>query len=144
MQITNPGDTTFSSVNGQRQGSNNATLDGIDVNDAVAPRLGLSMTANNTDSVGEFRMVTSGGKAEYGRNAGGQVEMITRSGTNDFHGNLFEYLRNTALHANNFFNNASGVGRPKFIQNVFGGSVGGPVMKNQLFFFFNYQGDAPV
>jgi hypothetical protein len=140
VQITNPGDTTFSSVNGMRQGSNNATLDGIDVNDAVVPRLGLSMTANNTDSVGEFRMVTSGGKAEYGRNAGGQVEMITRSGTNEFHGNLFDYLRNTELNANNFFNNASRVNRPKYIQNLFGGSVGGPVVKNALFFFFNYQG----
>ena len=60
----------------------NSTLDGIDVNDAVVPRLGLSMTANNTDSVGEVHIVTSGAKAEYGRNAGGQIELITRSGTN--------------------------------------------------------------
>ena len=104
-----PGDTTFSTVNGLRQGSNNATLDGIDVNDAVVPRLGLSMTANNTDSIGEFRMVTSGGKAEYGRSAGGQVELITRSGTNNWRGNGFDYLRNTVLNANTFFNNASGV-----------------------------------
>ncbi len=135
-----PSDTTFSRVNGTRQGSNNATLDGIDVNDAVVPRLGLAMNANNTDSVGEFRMVTNGGKAEYGRNAGGQVELITRSGTNQFHGNLFDYLRNTELNANNFFNNSSGVARPKYIQNLFGGSVGGPVIKNKTFFFFNYQG----
>ncbi len=138
--ITNPGDATFSIVNGTRQGSNNATLDGIDANDAVAPRLGLSMTANNTDSISEFRMVTNGGKAEYGRNAGGQVELITRSGTNQWHGNLFDYLRNTKLNANNFFNNASNVARPKYIQNTFGGSVGGPVIKNKTFFFFNYQG----
>ena len=78
----NQGDPTFSRINGQRQGSNNTTLDGIDVNDAVVPRLGLSLTANNTDSIGEFRIITEGAKAEYGRNAGGQVEMITRSGTN--------------------------------------------------------------
>ena len=73
IQMSNPGDVTFSNVNGQRQGASNSTLDGIDVNDAVVPRLGLAMTANNTDSVGEVHIVTSGAKAEYGRNAGGQV-----------------------------------------------------------------------
>jgi hypothetical protein len=135
-----PSDSTFSRVNGQRQESNNATLDGIDVNDAVVPRLGLAMTANNTDSIGEFRIITNGAKAEYGRNAGGQVELITRSGTNRFSGNLFDYLRNTELNANNFFNNASGVQRPKYIQNLFGGSLGGPIIKSKTFFFFNYQG----
>ena len=65
--MSNPGDVTFSNVNGQRQGASNSTLDGIDVNDAVVPRLGLSMTANNSDSVGEVHIVTSGAKAEYGR-----------------------------------------------------------------------------
>ena len=73
---------------------------------------GLSMTANNTDSVGEVHIVTSGAKAEYGRNAGGQVELITRSGTNSFHGNLFDYLRNNDLNANSFFNNAAIPGVP--------------------------------
>jgi len=136
----NPGDVTFSRVNGLRQGSNNAKLDGIDVNDAVVPRLGLSLTANNTDSVGEFRIITEGGKAEYGRSAGAQVELITRSGTNDWHGGGFDYLRNTVLHANNFFNNSSGVPRPKFIQNIFGGSLGGPVFRDKTFIFGNYQG----
>jgi hypothetical protein len=135
-----PGDTSFTRINGQRQGSNNTTLDGIDTNDSVVPRLGLSLTSNNTDSVGEFRIVTEGGKAEYGRNAGGQVELITRSGTNDYHGNAFDYLRNTALNANDFFNNASGVHRPVFIQNQYGGSFGGPIKHNKLFIFGNYQG----
>jgi hypothetical protein len=153
VQVANPGDTTFSRVNGQRQGSNNATLDGIDVNDAVLPRLGLSLTSNNTDSVGEFRIITNGAKAEYGRNAGGQVELITRSGTNRFSGNLFEYHRNTVLNANTFFNNATvetptvkAPARPKFIQNQFGGSIGGPILlpkiyngKDRTFFFFNFQ-----
>ena len=140
VQISNPGDVTFSNVNGQRQGASNSTLDGIDVNDAVVPRLGLSMTANNMDSVGEVHIVTSGAKAEYGRNAGGQVELITRSGTNQFHGNLFDYLRNNDLNANSFFNNLSGVPVAKYIQNLFGGSVGGRVIRNKTFFFFNYQG----
>src|ERR1019366_5881451 len=146
VQMSNPVDVTFSNVNGQRQGASNATLDGIDVNDAVVPRLGLSMTANNTDSVGEVHIVTSGAKAEYGRNAGGQVELITRTGTNTFHGNLFDYLRNTDLNANDFFNNLSysaaqplGVPRPILIQNNFGGSFGGKIKRDKLFFFFNIQ-----
>ncbi|MBY0503526.1 MAG: TonB-dependent receptor [Bryobacteraceae bacterium] len=146
---TSPNDPSFARVNGMRQGSNNNTLDGIDVNDAVSPRLGLTMNASNTDSVEEFRIITNGAKAEYGRNAGGTVELITRSGTNIFHGNLFEYHRNTVLNANNFFNKSNGVEllRPKFIQNQFGGSFGGPVTipkvfkgKDKLFFFYNYQG----
>lgn len=88
------GDTSYSRVNGLRQGSNNTKLDGVDVNDPVAPRLGLSHNATNPDSLGEFRIIINGGKAEYGRSAGGQVEMITRSGSNRWSGNLFEYLRN--------------------------------------------------
>jgi hypothetical protein len=137
---TNAGaDYSFSHINGMRQGSNNSTLDGIDVNDATAPRLGLSLTANNTDSVEEFRVVTEGGKAEYGRNAGGQVELITRSGTNEYHGALFEYIRNTALNANDFFSNKSAVAKPMFIQNMFGGSFGGPIKHNKLFIFGNEQ-----
>ncbi len=146
---TSNNDPSFARINGMRQGSNNNTLDGIDVNDAVVPRLGLTMNANNSDSVEEFRIITNGAKAEYGRNAGGTVELITRSGTNQFHGNLFEYHRNTVLNANNFFNKSSGreLPRPKFIQNQFGGSIGGPVSipklfngKDKLFFFYNYQG----
>ncbi len=132
-------DYSYSRVNGLRQGSNNNTLDGIDVNDAVAPRLGLSMTANNSDSVEEFRVVTEGGKAEYGRNAGGQVELVTRSGTNEYHGNLFEYFRNSDLNANDFFSNSSGVAKPMFNQNMFGGSFGGPIKHNKLFIFGNLQ-----
>jgi len=133
-------DTSYSHVNGLRQGSNNSTLDGIDVNDAVAPRLGLAMTATNTDSVEEFRVVTASGKAEYGRNAGGQVELVTRSGTNTPHVSLFEYIRNQALNANDFFSNKSGVAKPMFIQNIYGGSFGGPIIHSKLFIFGNYQG----
>jgi Carboxypeptidase regulatory-like domain len=136
----NPGDSTFSHINGNRGGSNNATLDGIDVNDSLVPRLGLSLTSNNTDSIGEFRIVTTAGKAEYGRSAGGQVELITRSGSNSYHGNVFDYLRNTDLNANDFFNNQSGGAVPKFIQNQYGASAGGPIKHNKLFFFANWQG----
>ncbi len=146
---TSPNDPSFARVNGMRQGSNNNTLDGVDVNDAVLPRLGLTMNATNTDSVEEFRIITNGAKAEYGRNGGATVELITRSGTNRFSGNLFEYHRNTVLNANNFFNKSNGVElkRPKFIENKYGGSIGGPVTipklfngKDKLFFFYNFQG----
>src|SRR5207253_1134160 len=132
---TSPNDPSFARINGMRQGSNNNTLDGIDVNDASTPRLGLTLNANNTDSVEEFRIITNGAKAEYGRNGGGTVELITRSGTNTFHGNLFEYLRNTDLNANNFFNKSGGteIARPKFIQNQFGGSGGGPVIIPKIY-----------
>ena len=136
---TDAGDPTFSRINGARQGSNNSRLDGIDINDSVVPRLGLSLTANNTDSIGEFRIILQGGSAEYGRNSGGQVELVTRSGTNQFHGNAFEYLRNTQLNANQFFSNQSRTLRPKFIQNLFGGSFGGPILKNRTFIFGNIQ-----
>ncbi len=130
----------FSRVNGTRQGSNNATLDGIEVNDPVAPRLGLSMTPNTTDTVAEFRIITNGGKAEYGRNAGAQVEMITRSGTNEFHGDLYDYLRNTTLNANTYFSNQQRLSVPKYIRNIFGGDVGGRVIKDRTFFFGSYEG----
>ncbi len=133
-------DSTFSHVNGLRQGSNNLKLDGVDVNDSLTPRLGLSLTAVNSDSVGEFRVVTQGGKAEYGRSAGAQVELITRSGTNLFHGSAYDYLRNTVLNANDFFNNQSGGKVPKYIQNLFGASFGGPILHNKTFIFGNYQG----
>jgi hypothetical protein len=133
-------DYSFAHVNGLRGGSNNNTLDGIDVNDSVAPRIGLSLTANNTDSVEEARVVSDGGKAEYGRNAGGQIQLVTKSGTNQYHGNAFDYLRNRDFNANDFFDNAAGVPIPVLIQNNFGGSFGGPIKHNKIFIFGNYQG----
>ena len=133
-------DQSFSRVNGLRQGSNNTRLDGIDVNDSVVPRFGLTLTPSNTDSVEEVRIITNGGKAEYGRNAGAQMEMVTRSGTNQFHGNAFEFLRNSKLNSNTFFNNSAGTARPKFNQSIYGGSFGGPAIKNKIFFFGNFQG----
>jgi len=134
------GDQSFSRVNGLRGGSNNTRLDGIDVNDNLVPRFGLALTPSNTDSVEEVRIITNGGKAEFGRSAGAQIEMVTRSGTNQFHGNAFEFLRNSKLNSNTFFNNASGTARPKFNQSIYGGSLGGPAIRSKLFFFGNFQG----
>ena len=137
---TDPNNPSVSRVNGTRTGSANSRLDGIDANDPLTPRLLLAGPAHNVDSIEEFRIVTNGGKAEYGRNAGAQVELITRSGTNAWHGNFFEYHRNTALNANEFFNNSSGSPRPVNIQNAFGASLGGPVHRDSTFIFGNYQG----
>ena len=133
-------DASFSHVNGLRQGSNNSTLDGVDVNDSVVPRMGLSLTANNTDSVEQVSVLTSGFNAEYGRSAGSEIQLVTRSGTNQYHGNAFDYLRNTDLNANDWFNNQSGGTTPQFIQNIYGGTFGGPIRKNKTFIFGNFQG----
>ena len=76
---------------------------------------------------------------EFGGSSGGVVSFTSKPGSNAFHGSAYEYLRNTVLDANNFFNNASGVSRPQLIQNQFGGTVGGPIAKNRTFFFFNYE-----
>jgi hypothetical protein len=109
-------------------------------NEPDRPALAFSpVLFSNADGVQEFRVITNGAKAEYGRSAGGQIDIVSRGGSNRWSGNLFEYLRNTALNANNFFNNSSGVDRPKFIQNTFGGSIGGPIRRDRLFVFANYQ-----
>lgn len=133
-------DQSFSHINGQRQGSNNSTLDGIDANDSVAPRLGLSLTANNTDSVEQVSVLTSGFNPEYGRSAGSEIQLVTRSGTNEYHGNAFDYLRNTDLNANDWFNNQAGIAVPQYIRNIYGGTFGGPIRKNKTFIFGNFQG----
>ncbi|MFP5228924.1 MAG: carboxypeptidase regulatory-like domain-containing protein [Acidobacteriota bacterium] len=90
----------------------------------------------NLDSIGEFRIITSNAGAEYGNYAGGQVNVVTKSGTNDWHGDVFEFLRNTDLDAKNFFSSGRGV----FHQNQFGGTFGGPILRNKAFFFVDYQG----
>lgn len=101
----------------------------------------------NPDAVQEFRILTSNYTAEYGRNGGGVISVVTRSGTNELHGSVFEFLRNEKLNANNFFNNRNGIDRPVLKRNQFGGSLGGPVVipklfdgRNKLFFFSAYQG----
>lgn len=139
---TEGGSALSARVNGTRLGATTTRLDGIDINQGIAPALGLAVAPLNPDSVEEFRIVTSGAKAEYGHGAGAQIEMLTRSGTNALHGSIFEYHRNTALNANNFFNNSArpGIPRPKFIQSVFGGSLGAPIRRDRTFIFANFQG----
>jgi Carboxypeptidase regulatory-like domain len=133
-------------VAGGRSDQSNITLDGVDVNnqqtgldpltgEAFAPVLRV-----NPDSVDEFRVTTSNPNANQGRSSGAQVSLVTKSGTNNFRGALYEYHRNTITTANRFFNNLSGVPREKLLRNNFGARLGGPIVKDRLFFFYNYEG----
>lgn len=141
-----PGVTPNGAVAGGRQDQANITLDGVDVNDQQTG-LNIDQTEAFTsvlrvtpDSVEEFRVTTLNADATKGRSSGAQVALITKSGSNQFRGNLFEYHRNTLTTANDWFNNAAGIERPKLIRNLFGGSLGGPIVKDRLFFFYNYEG----
>jgi len=127
-----PGLQTFS-VNGLRPQSNNFLLDGADNNDGV---MGAAASVPSPDALEEFRILTSTYSAEYGRGGGAIVNVLTRSGTNDFHGTAYDYLRNSFFDARNFFSPSV----PTLTQNQFGGTFGGPVRPNRTFFFASYEG----
>ena len=121
-------------ANGGREEFNNYLLDGVDNNDQDTNRYVMQPSV---DAIQEFKIATSSYSAEYGRNAGGQVNVITRSGTNDFHGFVYEYLRNRDVDARNFFD---GSYKPQLIRNQFGAGIGGPVIYHRTFFFADYDG----
>jgi outer membrane receptor protein involved in Fe transport len=132
------GDTTIT-VNGQRTTSNNVRINGIDANS-----IGTNSTPNiavpATDSLQEFIVQTSLYDASQGRNAGGNVEAITKSGSNEIHGNVYEFFRNKALNSNDFFLERQGQPKPVLSRNQFGGTLGGPIVRDRAFFFGSYQG----
>jgi hypothetical protein len=132
------GDTTIS-VNGQRTTSNNVRINGIDAN-SVGTNSTPNIAVPATDSLQEFIVQTSLYDATQGRNAGGNVEAVTRSGGNEFHGNIYEFFRNRALNANDFFLNAAGQPKPVLSRNQFGGTLGGRIVPDRVFFFGSYQG----
>jgi hypothetical protein len=160
-----PGVTRTGYVNGGRSDQANVLLDGVDNNeqqrglDVVTDEAFASVLRSTPDSLQEFRVITTNPNAEQGRSSGAQVSLVTKSGTNEFHGSLYEFHRNTVTTANDFFNNAAGrytaedlpvqtgekkVGdprapRPQLLRNVYGGSIGGPIKKDRAFFFFNYE-----
>ena len=111
-------------------------VDGVPSN---GPANNLTSYIPSQDVVQEFRVVTNNVPAEYGNYAGGVVNLTTKSGTNSFHGAAYEYLRNKVLNANDYFSNLAGFGRPPLIQNQFGGTLGGPIVKDKTFFFFGYE-----
>jgi len=130
------------SANGVRSESNNYLLDGIDNNNDSQDFLNgtFYVALPPVDAIAEFKVETANYSAELGRAGGAAVNATLKSGTNEFHGNLWEFLRNDKLDANDFFNNAAGVGKGEFRQNQFGFTVGGPIKKNKTFFFGDYQG----
>lgn len=121
------------SVNGGRTRANAFSVNGGDANDQFA---NLPTVQPTPDSVAEFRVITNAFDAEYGRNSGSVVNVITKAGTNAFHGDVYEYFRNTVLNAQGYFNTI----RPQLNQNQFGGTFGGPVKKDRSFFFLSYEG----
>ena len=125
---------------GTRGDQANITLDGLDVNDERIGQAFVTVVNTPLDSIQELKTTVGGADASAGHSAGGQVELVTKSGTNHFHGEAFEFNRVTALAANNYFNNLNGVPIPPLIRNQFGGDLGGPILKDKLFFFFNYDG----
>lgn len=139
-------DTRSGAVNGARSDQSNISLDGVDVNDQSSGYAFTSVLPVTLDSVEEFRVTTTNYGADQGQGSGAQVDLVTKSGTNNFHGSLYEYNRNTATSANDYLVKIAEnrVGLPnkplKLIRNVFGGSVGGPLQKDRLFLFLNYEG----
>ena len=128
------------SVNGGRGRANNFSVNGGDANDLF---VNLPTVQPSPDSIEEFRVLTNTFDAEYGRNSGSVVNVITKSGTNNFHGNIYEFFRNTKLNANPYcFTESEGVAcdKPQFNQNQFGGTFGGPLKKDRTFFFASYEG----
>jgi hypothetical protein len=127
------------SANGQRTTTNNFILDGVD-NNANLFNAGGVVIAPVIDSIQEFKVSTANFSPEFGRAAGAVVSVQTKSGTNQLHGAMFEFLRNSDFDANTFFNNRAGQPKPPFRQNQFGFTVGGPIRKDRTFFFGDYQG----
>jgi len=144
------------SVNGQRADANYFTVDGVSANFGVTGYFPLVQTAGgalpalsaqggtnslvSVDAMQEFRVQTSSFAPEFGRTPGGQISILTRSGTNQFHGTAFEYFRNDVLDANDWFSNRDHLPKPEERQNDFGGVFGGPIVKDKTFFFFSYEG----
>jgi hypothetical protein len=123
-------------VNGQRTSSGNYVLDGGENTDTFGASPGLQVPL---DSVQEYRLQTNNYSAEYGRGAGFIANVLTKSGSNAFHGSVYEYNRNSSLAANTVNNNANGLPRPHFNRNQVGGAIGGPILRDKLFFFGNYE-----
>src|SRR6266581_1838071 len=140
-QSFNNGDNTANGgrpyINGNREQANNFLLDGMDNNQVSDNLVGFSPSV---DAIQEFSLITQNASAEFGNFQGGIVSISIRSGTNSYHGNFFEFFRNDVLNANNWANNFQGLPKPALRWNMFGATFGGPLVKNKLFFFVDYQG----
>jgi hypothetical protein len=158
ITVSNHADNGQFSINGQRPASNYWMVDGVSANVGtgvsgfISPGNGLSGSVGSFSAMGgtnslvsvdamqEFRIQTSTYAPEFGRTPAGQISIVTRSGANQFHGTVFDYLRNDVLDANDWFANNKGLPKPKERQNDFGGTFSGPILKDRTFFFFSYEG----
>jgi len=144
--LTDSYDTRAGMVNGERSDQNNISLDGVSNNNEFAGYAFTGVLPTTPFSVDEFRVTTSNYGVSQGRSSGAQIALVTKGGTNKFHGSLYEFNRNGLGEANDFFlkNSQLGSGLPnrptQLVWNNYGGAIGGPVWKNRLFFFFNYEG----
>jgi hypothetical protein len=153
-----PNATRDGYVAGARADQSNITLDGVDVNEAQTNQILnpnadpsnviLNLTPDrstvlrlNADAIEEFRVTTTNANANQGRSGGAQVSLVTKSGSNEFHGAGFEFYRTKVFAANDFFNNKAGVEKPALIRHTFGGALGGPIKKDRAFFFYSFEGD---
>jgi hypothetical protein len=160
-----PGSTREGYVTGSRADQSNVTLDGVDINNQQTGNAAMAGTGPggavlvigaldtdrgnitsgpvlrlNSEAIEEFRVTTANGNANQGHSSGAQVNLLTKSGSNSLHGAAFEFYRGTPFEANNWFSNASGVPRTPLVRNTFGGALGGPIVKDKLFFFYSYEG----
>lgn len=146
VQSSGAGDSRSGAVNGGRSDQGNITVDGVDDNDQVNGFAFTGVLRQTQDSIEEFRVTTGAANADSGRSSGAQVSMVTKSGTNKFHGAAYEYNRPTFTVANDWFNKQAELNSNlpnipgKLIRNIFGGALGGPIVKDKLFFFGNYEG----
>ncbi len=129
------------SANGTRERNNNFLLDGIDNNDTDVPGIASGLNPLNPDSTQEFRVITNNFSAEYGRNNGAIIDVITKSGTNDIHGDAYWFGRYDVTGARDFFNHQPDTPKNPYERNIFGASAGGPIRKDKTFWFANYEGD---
>lgn len=145
-QVDQTNDSRGGSVAGARSDQTNITWDGLDNNDQLMGNAFQGALRSTLDSLQEFRVTTNSGNADEGRSSGAQVSLVTKSGTNHFHGSLYEYNRNSVGEANDWFNKAAQISTgqpnraPQLIRNTFGATIGGPVKKERLFFFLAYEG----
>jgi hypothetical protein len=136
-----PGTAPVGEVTGSRADQTTFNLDGIDVTDNVVGQPFFTVIPTPNESVEEFRVTIANPNATFGRSAGAQVTLVTKRGTEAVHGSVYEYYQNKNLNANTWTNNRLGIERPPFSDHLFGASVGGPLRKDKLFFFFNYEAE---
>ena len=132
-----PGVTKDGYVAGVRSDQSNVTLDGVDINESQSNDIGQPVLRLNAEAIEEFRVTTTTANASQGRSSGAQISLVTKTGTNQFRGSAFLTGRRTQWASNNFFNNLAGVEREKFDRDSWGGSIGGPIIKDRVFFFYS-------